>query len=434
MKKNIVPLLAIAFVVAIVSTGLFYGLFASKLTSNSSNLPRQDVVVAARKLPRGSVLAASDLQVAEIRGSTAFGSSFTKREQVIGSTLLEPVELNQALTKGVLSTGNAGGAGAIPPGMRAITIHVLESGGVLARLHPGSRVDVQAISDRNSAPGELHTALRTIFQNVEVLSTSPQSEQVALRFSAPAVTVLIRAEDSDRLAVADTGARLRLTLRNGLDETVAERAGVAWPFGAPMRVARAASPAVVPAVSSARNIGGPRPSESLLLLARVIAVTEKGAQDISSSTLNPLDRKTLNVTRFRSQADAESLLGLLESHHELNILSSTRLRFDNGRPVAVTIRSGPRLSLAVHAERPAGAGPESNDRILRVQPFVSWPEAHGVATRSLTTELPMPFETGFLISGIQLAPERSADGRQLIVIVTPPSRPVVALAAHALRD
>ena len=433
MKKNIVPLLAIAFVVAIVSTGLFYGLFASKLSSGSSNLPRQSVVVAARKLPRGSVLAAADVQVAEIRGNTAFGNSFTKQEQVIGATLLEPVEVNQALTKGVLSTGNGAGGGPIPPGMRAITIHALESGGVLALVHSGSRVDVQAISDRSSAPGELHTSLRTIFQNVEVLSTSPQSEQVALRFSAPAVTVLIRAEDSDRLAVADTGARLRLTLRNGLDETGADRAGVTWPFGPTIGVARGASPAVLSGASDARSVGRTRPSEPLLLLARVIAVSEKGAQGFSESMSNPLERRTLKVTRFRSQGDVEPLVSLLASHHDLDIVSSTSLRFDNARPLAVATGTGPRLSLAVHAERPNAAGPESKHRVLRVQPFVSWTEAQGIATRSLAAELPMPFETGFLISGIQLSPGRSAEGRQLMVIVTPPSPPV-SLTARASRN
>ena len=33
MKKNLVPLLGIAFVVAIISTGIFYGLFVGKLKS-----------------------------------------------------------------------------------------------------------------------------------------------------------------------------------------------------------------------------------------------------------------------------------------------------------------------------------------------------------------------------------------------------------------
>lgn len=419
MKKNIVPLLAIAFVVAIISTGLFYGLFASKLSSSSSNLPKQNVVVAARKLPRGAVLAASDIQVAEIRGSTAFANAFAKPEQVIGSTLLDPIDANQALTKSGLVSPNSPDGSGVPHGMRAITIHVLESGGVLALLHPGSRVDIQAISDRTSAPGESHTVLRTIFQNVEVLSTSPQTEQVALRFSAPPVTILLRAEDSDALAVADTGARLRLTLRNRLDEAGAERAAVTWPSSAATRVVR---------TPAARNAGTGKPAEALLLLARVVAVTEKGAQEISSSFSDPLDRNTLNVTRFRSQAEAESLVRQLGSQHDLDILSSTRIRFENGRPVAVAAGAGRRLSIAVHAQHSSGTPP-----VLRVEPFVSWPEGRGVATRSLIADLPMPFDTGFLISGIPQGRVSTA-GRQLMVIVTPPAGPVVAVAARAPRN
>ena len=418
MKKNMVPLLAIAFVVAIISTGLFYGLFASKLSNNSSNLPKQNVVVAARKLPRGAVLVASDVQVAEIRGSTAFSNAFTKPEQVIGATLLDPIDANQALTKSGLVSSNTSDGGAVPPGMRAITIHVLESGGVLALLHPGSKVDIQAVSDRTSAPGESHTVLRTIFQNVEVLSTSAQTEQVALRFPAPPVTVLLRAEDSDALAVADTGARLRLTLRNPLDEAGADRAAVAWPPGMAPRAAGA---------PVARNAGPPKPAEAILLLARVVAVTEKGAQQISSSFSDPLDRNTLNVTRFHSQADAESLVRQLESQHDLDILSSSRLNFENGRAMAIAAGTGRRLSIAVHARRQAGKSP-----VLRVEPFVSWPEGRGVATQSLTADLPMPFDTGFLISGIPQG-RFGGVGRQLMVIVTPTSLPVVALAARAPR-
>ena len=36
-KNNLVKLLGIAFVVAIISTGVFYGLFVSKLSSNTGN-------------------------------------------------------------------------------------------------------------------------------------------------------------------------------------------------------------------------------------------------------------------------------------------------------------------------------------------------------------------------------------------------------------
>jgi Flp pilus assembly protein CpaB len=221
MKKNMAPLLAIAFIVAIISTGLFYGLFASKLKneSASSDLPRQTVVIASRKLGRGAVLVASDVRIAEMRSRTAFAGSFTAPEQVIGSTTGELLEENQVLTKSVLAPRPPTDATGIPIGMRALTIHIFESGGVLALLGPGSKVDVQAISDRKNA-----AAVRTILRNIEVLSTGTQPEGVAGRFSAPHVTVLVRPEEADLLADADTGTRLRLALRNRLDDGAEPRA------------------------------------------------------------------------------------------------------------------------------------------------------------------------------------------------------------------
>ena len=59
MKKNLVPLLGIAFVVAIISTGIFYGLFVGKL--KSASVPSQSIVVAARNLDRGTALQAADV-------------------------------------------------------------------------------------------------------------------------------------------------------------------------------------------------------------------------------------------------------------------------------------------------------------------------------------------------------------------------------------
>jgi hypothetical protein len=67
MKRNMVPLLGIAFVVAIISTGVFYGLFAGKLRS-SSDLPGHAIVVAARDLDRGTVLQPGDFRVSEVLG------------------------------------------------------------------------------------------------------------------------------------------------------------------------------------------------------------------------------------------------------------------------------------------------------------------------------------------------------------------------------
>ncbi|MDQ6758981.1 MAG: Flp pilus assembly protein CpaB [Acidobacteriota bacterium] len=421
MKKHMVPLLAIAFIVAIISTGLFYGLFARKLSGGSNNLPKQNVVVAARQLPRGAVLTSSDVELAEIRGSTVFRNSFNKPEQVIGATVLDPFSPNQALTKSSLLLINGSDGSTVPSGMRAITVHVLESAGVISLLHAGSRVDIQAISDRNSVPGETHTVLRTIFQNVEVLSVSPQSEQVGLRFSAAPVTVQVRAEDSDALAVADTGARLRMALRNRLDESNVDRIPVTWPQSAPKRVLQVA------------NAGAVSKPPAGLLLARVVAVNAKGAERFSACFPTGLNRGTLNVARFGSQADAESLVRQLTSEHDLEIVASVHLRFESRRTVVLPGGSGSRLSVSIHAERASGVQAD-NHAVLRVQPVVSWPEGQGIATRSVTADLPMPLETAFLISGIpEPKTQGNTDKDQVMVIVTPVAQSPLTLAARVPR-
>ena len=59
MKKNVATLLGIAFVVALVSTGVFYGLFVSRLSSNAGS--GKTMVVAARNLDAGTILTIDDL-------------------------------------------------------------------------------------------------------------------------------------------------------------------------------------------------------------------------------------------------------------------------------------------------------------------------------------------------------------------------------------
>src|SRR5579862_2407770 len=147
MKRNMVPLLGIAFVVAIISTGIFYGLFAGKLRS-SSDLPGHAIVVAARDLDRGTVLQASDLRVSEVLGD--LGGSFSKPEEAVGATLLTAMKANEPLLEERLSprlSKTAATGGPVPTGMRAVSLHVFQSESLLNLLLPGSRVDVQAVSD-----------------------------------------------------------------------------------------------------------------------------------------------------------------------------------------------------------------------------------------------------------------------------------------------
>ena len=58
MSTTITMWLGIAFVVAIIATGIFYGLFVGKLSSTPGN--GKTIVVAAKELKAGAVLEASD--------------------------------------------------------------------------------------------------------------------------------------------------------------------------------------------------------------------------------------------------------------------------------------------------------------------------------------------------------------------------------------
>src|SRR5580692_1357140 len=184
MKKNWVPLLGIAFIVAIISTGVFYGLFAGKLRS-SSELPSHAIVVAAHDLDRGTILQASDLRVSEVQGAWAGGN--WKADDAAGATLLVTMKANEPLLEERITPPASQATrtnDTVPSGMRAVTMHIFQSESLLNMLRPGSRVDLQAVSDRNGG-----TELRTVLENVQVMAVSA-ADGNGNRPQGAAVTIL----------------------------------------------------------------------------------------------------------------------------------------------------------------------------------------------------------------------------------------------------
>jgi Flp pilus assembly protein CpaB len=114
-----------------------------------------------------------------------------------------------------LASEQSGGGAGVPAGMRAISVHVTDSTGVLALLRSGQTVDVQVVVGRGNAGG---TEIRTALENLKVLSVITTPEQGSQGQNLPVVTLLAKPAQADMLALADSGARVRLTLRNPLDE------------------------------------------------------------------------------------------------------------------------------------------------------------------------------------------------------------------------
>jgi len=91
-------------------------------------------------------------------------------------------------------------------------------------LHAGHKVDVQVLAKRtkDATTPDLLTAL----ENMEVLSVSAKLGQGD---NLPVVTLLAKPGDADILGLADSGAHLRLVLRNSLDDAKHKRAPLSIP-------------------------------------------------------------------------------------------------------------------------------------------------------------------------------------------------------------
>lgn len=167
-RRELFTLLGVAAAVAVISTGLFYGLVVNKLEEGAQN--SKPKTAAGRDSPDG-----------------------------LG----------------------------IPNGMRAVSVHVMDAGGIVRLLRPGHRVDVQMVYSADGTPGG--TGLRTVAQNLEVYRMEQGGEVARDRQSAPVVTLLARPAEADILGLADSAARIRLLLRRPGDREVTERNGVGLP-------------------------------------------------------------------------------------------------------------------------------------------------------------------------------------------------------------
>jgi Flp pilus assembly protein CpaB len=443
MKRNMVPLLGIAFVAAIICTGIYYGLFAGKLRS-STEIPGHAVVVAARDLDRGTVIQGSDLRVAEAPGILT--GSFSKPEAAVGATLLTPLKTDEPLlAERVVARVSPGesASGMVPSGMREISIRVSESDGLLSALRPGARVDLQAVSEREND----QVQLRNILQNVEVLAVSPL-DATSNRAAGAVVTVLVPAQDADVVALSDAGGKIRVTLRNPLDHGTTlphalalasiysnqtnpaalgaqishQQASAGDPASAPD--SQPSTPAS-PASTLAGSNGWDHPVQlHVQVLNASDGAFEKLGSRLRSEPTGGSPDTAWRVGSFRSDQDAAKLIRTLQQKHELEVVSSERLMAGVGRPISYHAGASPyQLRVQFSPEFATGGGVG-----LRVKPEISAPSGSGVAAGKYDAGLWS--NSNFLLENDSKdhAPERLFPGhswekRHLVIFVTAYSIP-----------
>lgn len=249
MKRNLVPLLGIAFVVAVATTGIFYGLFVGKLDATAT--PQLSVVVAARDLAPGTPITASDVKVAPWAGKAIPKGGFSSASEIVGQTAFDAIGEGEPVLAARIAGMNGGAGLTIPVGMRAISTHVTDSTGVLEMMRAGHRVDVQVLNPKGEKVTEAE--VRTVLQNIRVLAIHAAPDVASNGGPAlPSVTLLVNPAEADALAVADSTSRVRLTLRNPSD--AAHDAKATLPFTSVMRTgvpANAANTAVAAKAAAA---------------------------------------------------------------------------------------------------------------------------------------------------------------------------------------
>jgi Flp pilus assembly protein CpaB len=260
MKKNLAPILAVAFAMAAVCTAVFYGLVAGKLGSGAQADASPHILVAARDIARGATVGALDVKPTPWTGGPVPEGALMLASQANGLTALTDLATGEPVLSSQLANKRTGGGLGIPAGMRAISVQVHDSSGVVALLRPGLRVDVQAVYSRTGANQDAE--IRTVLENIEILKVNPTPEPAPGRPALPVATLLVSPADADTVGLADSVARVRLVLRNPLDPDRVPRntMGVAGlmrgggSFG-PVPVARNVAPA--PVVTSSNRTAVP---------------------------------------------------------------------------------------------------------------------------------------------------------------------------------
>lgn len=207
------------FIALVLSAGATYLLY-SRIRSERARTPVTiRVVTAVDQLPAGTPLAPENIRVVDWPASMPVTGSFSRPEQVLGRSLIYPVNSNQPVVESDLAAPGSGlGLSVkIPEGMRAISIRSNDVVGVAGFLYPGSHVDVLLTYRPDNAAAPL---TQTILQNVQVLTAGQtlEPDPKGRPATVNVVTLLLSPRDAQKLVLATQQGSVQFVLRNGADQ------------------------------------------------------------------------------------------------------------------------------------------------------------------------------------------------------------------------
>jgi len=234
-------------------TGLGATLMVARVIKRSrpeaSRVETLPVVVASASFPMATTIAEAHLRIVQWPKNAVPKGSFSKIPDVAGRVAKETIIEGEPVVAARLSSKEAGAGltAIIPEDMRAMSVKVNEVIGVAGFIHPNDRVDVIAVmaaNDSSQNPIERLPRAKVILQNIQVLAVGQEMvDESKGQKPKPVsvVTLLVNPEDSERLALAAEEGRIRLAMRNPIDQYEVETAGIIPPQlmteGAPAAVA-----------------------------------------------------------------------------------------------------------------------------------------------------------------------------------------------------
>lgn len=227
-------------------------------------MPTQKVIVAATDLELGAELRTEDLRVIEWPANATPKGAFGDAGEIVGRGLVMPMIENEPFLPMKLASKEAGSGlpPIIPPGLRAVSVHVNEVIGVAGYALPGTRVDV--IATASPTNNQTDTTTKVVLTNVQVLAAGTKFEQNGDQKpqAVNVVTLLVTPEEAERLTLASTEGKIQLALRNPLDQSAPATPGVksSGLLGPPSRTTAVRTAAInrpVPVVQTTAQAAAP---------------------------------------------------------------------------------------------------------------------------------------------------------------------------------
>jgi len=227
MDRRFLTVLGMSVVLALVVAGIFYQITNKGGGKKAAPTDVKDLVTAAEPLPLGMTIKPNQVKIVKIPAEMFPKGGFSNPAEVIDRPVISNILLDEPVFEGRLAARGSGTglSPMIPAGMRAVSVRVNDEVAVAGFVLPGMRVDV-LVTGR--PPNDSRSTMTTtLLQNMVVLSAgqSIQPDAKGQAIQTPVVTLLVTPEQAEILTLGASEGRIRLVLRNAVDQKVEKTPG-----------------------------------------------------------------------------------------------------------------------------------------------------------------------------------------------------------------